>query len=473
MFAIASGGQTLAGNVAYKPFRPAESMDLGPLALTRTYDQRYQLTGIQAGTVLNYGYTHDGAGNVETISGLPKPDFFPRLADLTYNANRMATQNTDWIGAGVVLPSPAAVYSYDNVGNIVSDGLHTDYFYNQNNRLVRVEIDGLTVAEYAYDAFERRVMKVVNGVTTHFHYDLNGLLISETDGNGNPRKDYVYLNGEPVAMKVYGGSAGWHWFITDHVGTPQKMVDESGAVVWAAAYAPFGEARVYKDEVTNNLRFPGQYYDVETGLHYNWHRYYDPGAGRYLRPDPIGLKGGMNVYAYTYNSPVNASDISGLLTEVIITGGNWHGHSAINLNGTVYSNGRYNPESANSFGMKGDNILVVQDHEVYVNFYMNKKVDSTGYILSISPSQEQKIQGYFNEMISGSAKWKFGYKIPKDYSFMSENCTTTVTEGLQEGLSWFNDLWIESISPYQLEFHLKTAPWLVESVVQYPGKKNP
>jgi RHS repeat-associated protein len=308
---ISSGGQTLVGNVLYKPFGPVTSMDLGPLALTRTYDQRYQVTGIQAGTVLNYGYTHDGAGNVETISGLPKPDFFPRLADLTYNANRMATQNTDWIGAGVVLPSPAAVYSYDAAGNIISDGLHTDYFYNQNNRLIRVEIDGLTIAEYAYDAFERRVMKVVNGVTTHFHYDLNGLLVSETDGNGNPRKDYVYLNGEPVAMKVYGGSAGWYWFVSDHLGTPQKMVDASGSVVWAAAYAPFGEARLYKDEVVNNLRFPGQYYDVETGLHYNWHRYYDPETGRYLRPDPIGLAGGINPYVYALNSPANWIDPDG------------------------------------------------------------------------------------------------------------------------------------------------------------------
>jgi RHS repeat-associated protein len=254
--------------------------------------------GIQAGTVLNYGYTHDGAGNVETISGLPKPDFFPRLADLTYNANRMATQNTDFI-SGIFIISPAAVYSYDAAGNIISDGLHTDYFHNQKNRLIRVEVDGLTVAQYAYDAFERRVMKVVNGVTTHFHYDLNGLLISETDGNGNPRKDYVYLNGEPVAMKTYGGSAGWYWFVNDHLGTPQKMVDAAGNVVWAAAYAPFGEARVYKDEVVNNIRFPGQYYDVETGLHYNWHRYYDPVTGRYLRADPIGLDGGVNLYAYS------------------------------------------------------------------------------------------------------------------------------------------------------------------------------
>ena len=113
-------------------------------------------------------------------------------------------------------------------------------------------------------------------------------------------------------MKTYGGSARWYWFVNDHLGTPQKMVDESGDVVWAAAYAPFGEAWVYHDEITNNLRFPGQYYDVETGLHYNWHRYYDPETGRYLRADPIGLAGGMNLFVYVSNTPINAIDPYGL-----------------------------------------------------------------------------------------------------------------------------------------------------------------
>jgi YD repeat-containing protein len=64
-------------------------------------------------------------------------------------------------------PTTGTSYTYDNAVNIVSDGLHADHFYNQNNRLIRVEIDGRTVAEYAYDAFERRVLKVVNGVTPH------------------------------------------------------------------------------------------------------------------------------------------------------------------------------------------------------------------------------------------------------------------------------------------------------------------
>jgi RHS repeat-associated protein len=90
------------------------------------------------------------------------------------------------------------------------------------------------------------------------------------------------------------------------------MTNGSGGVVWAADYLPFGQADVTVDTVENNLRFAGQYYDQETGLHYNYHRYYDPTLGRYLRADPIGLEGGINLYAYVENNPVNAIDPLGL-----------------------------------------------------------------------------------------------------------------------------------------------------------------
>jgi RHS repeat-associated protein len=93
-------------------------------------------------------------------------------------------------------------------------------------------------------------------------------------------------------------------------------------VVWEADYKPFGEAGVNgKSTVVNNFRFAGQYYDEETGLHYNWHRYYDPKNGRYLTPDPIGLLGGINPYVYTLNNPINAIDPFGLDVFGINTGG--------------------------------------------------------------------------------------------------------------------------------------------------------
>ncbi len=93
----------------------------------------------------------------------------------------------------------------------------------------------------------------------------------------------------------------------DHLGAPQKMTDASGAVVWAADYKPFGEATVTVSTITNNFRFPGQYYDAETGLHYNYRRDYNPARGRYIEADPIGIRKGKNhlyIYVATFNSEV-------------------------------------------------------------------------------------------------------------------------------------------------------------------------
>jgi RHS repeat-associated protein len=77
----------------------------------------------------------------------------------------------------------------------------------------------------------------------------------------------------------------------DHLGTPQKMTDSTGAVVWSVDYKPFGEASITVSTITNDLRFPGQYYDAETGLNYNYFRDYNPTIGRYIEADPIGMQG--------------------------------------------------------------------------------------------------------------------------------------------------------------------------------------
>jgi RHS repeat-associated protein len=88
----------------------------------------------------------------------------------------------------------------------------------------------------------------------------------------------------------------------------------TGPILWEADYKPFGEAEIYqKSTEVNNFRFPGQYYDEETGLHYNYHRYYDPKTGRYLTPDPVGVDAGPNLFSYARNNPTNFVDPYGLL----------------------------------------------------------------------------------------------------------------------------------------------------------------
>jgi len=119
-----------------------------------------------------------------------------------------------------------------------------------------------------------------------------------------------------------------YYFHNDHLATPQVLTDDSQAIAWKAVYTPFGAAVPSIQTVENPFRFPGQYYDPETGLHYNYFRYYNPQTGRYITPDPIGLEGGINLFAYvdsvgkppseanlytyTGNNPVNYIDPSGL-----------------------------------------------------------------------------------------------------------------------------------------------------------------
>ena len=91
------------------------------------------------------------------------------------------------------------------------------------------------------------------------------------------------------------------------------MTDSTGAVVWSADYKPFGEATITVNTITNNLRFPGQYFDVESGLNYNYFRDYNPVVGRYVQADPIGIKRGKNhLYVYVLSNPVNLKDPRGL-----------------------------------------------------------------------------------------------------------------------------------------------------------------
>jgi len=117
-----------------------------------------------------------------------------------------------------------------------------------------------------------------------------------------------------ASTATYPHTGTLYFYHLDHLGTPQVMTDENGEVVWKADYQPFGTVDVTVSDVENTFRFPGQYYNNETELHYNYHRLYDPKTGRYLTPDPIGLEGGINLYAYAGLNPINLLDPLGLYT---------------------------------------------------------------------------------------------------------------------------------------------------------------
>ncbi|QKQ27823.1 RHS repeat domain-containing protein [Candidatus Reidiella endopervernicosa] len=122
----------------------------------------------------------------------------------------------------------------------------------------------------------------------------------------------------PVATLQSGNIYPVH---TDHLGAPRVITDASGGIVWQWVSDPFGTTIANSDpdgdgqHFVYSLRFPGQYYDAETGRHYNYFRDYDPNTGRYIQSDPIGLEGGLNTYLYSNANPINYFDLFGLMSN--------------------------------------------------------------------------------------------------------------------------------------------------------------
>ncbi|MQT49930.1 hypothetical protein GHO40_24895 [Pseudomonas helleri] len=122
---------------------------------------------------------------------------------------------------------------------------------------------------------------------------------------------------QPVA-KPFNAMA---WYQCDHLGTPMELTDQRGEIAWSGTYQAWGLAKekrtdsATRENIRNPLRFQGQYFDTETGLHYNRYRYYDPQVGRFISKDPIGFAGGLNVYAYAPN-PGGWVDPLGLMAKI-------------------------------------------------------------------------------------------------------------------------------------------------------------
>jgi RHS repeat-associated protein len=147
-------------------------------------------------------------------------------------------------------------------------------------------------------------------------------LLSETDytASSTPAvtNDYIWFNGQPVAQ-VDVTTSTTHWTFNDHLGTPLIQTDATGAIDWRAEHEPYGTVSALRAGTARHqpLRFPGQEYDELTSdREYNIFRWYREGWGRYTQSDPIGLSGGLNLFAYVVNNPVTMADPTGLVCGI-------------------------------------------------------------------------------------------------------------------------------------------------------------
>ncbi|WP_197493213.1 RHS repeat domain-containing protein [Woeseia oceani] len=346
---ISANGQVVLSGVTYDPFGPptgwtwndltvsTRDFDLRGLQTSHTlasdtrtllYDAVGQVTDIDDSRH-DMAFDYDVLGRLTNFTSTPIPGGAVLPASQVYsydkNANRLSLNEAGVISNQTYAstsnrllsrsgPAPRT-YSYDAAGNIIGDGVHT-YSYDDRGRLTGVDMG---LATYQHNGLGQRVRKDTGSVTL-FVYDDAGQLIGEYDAFGNPLQETVWFEGAPVALLT---GSDVYYVHTDHLGTPRAITD-AGTVIWRWESEPFGTAPADEDpdgdlvNFTFNGRFPGQYFDAETGLHYNYFRTYDPSTGRYLESDPIGLGGGLNTYGYVNQNPLRYTDPTGEAIPVVV-----------------------------------------------------------------------------------------------------------------------------------------------------------
>jgi RHS repeat-associated protein len=181
-------------------------------------------------------------------------------------------------------------------------------------RMATMSINGVLQGSYKYDFAGRQAVRTLTSptaVTLHSVFDSQGRRIAEyNEATGALIREYVWMGWEPIAV-IEGSVVSF--IRTDHIGRPVFATNTAGTKVWTASYTPFGGVRTTTGTPIN-ARFPGQWFQSESGLHQNWMRDYDPTTGRYLQADPLGLVAGASVYGYANQSPMMSIDPRGLWT---------------------------------------------------------------------------------------------------------------------------------------------------------------
>ncbi|HSX90331.1 MAG TPA: RHS repeat-associated core domain-containing protein [Pseudomonas sp.] len=287
------------------------------------YDKLYRLTEAkypESDSRRNEAYAYDGVGNrLDEKTSKAELD----IGQWQYNAHNQLVGH-DGIG-----------YRYNADGHLIEKGAlqengsliqsgsidHWVYQYDSRERLVEVQKNGQPLVKYAYNPLGQRISKTLaqGSQTTYYLYSEEGL-VGEYDAQGNLKQEYAYDPTQPwMSQPLFtraqrNDSQVWSvsYFGTSHLGTPEVAFEKSGEVTWRAKAQAFGGAQISLNTIDNALRFPGQYFDQETGLYQNYFRDYDSALGRYVQSDPIGVEGGVNYYGYAKGRPVRYVDLYGL-----------------------------------------------------------------------------------------------------------------------------------------------------------------
>ena len=338
--------------------------------------QHAQGQGAQGQTRPTIAYNYDAAGRL--IGSQHGHDAHRYPVDAA--GNRSAAPNA----TNQLAQLNGTRYRYDGAGNLVhrehQNGERLTLGYDGANRLVtltRTTQRGTTThAHYRYDALGRRIDKTVHhpdGSTATTHYGWDGDRIVRED-TSNQRTTVVYEPGsfvpllridetqDPQGNQTTQLSA----YITDALGTPLQLLSPNGKPRWLAEpddWAAVNHQRAVPN-LTQPIRFQGQWHDDESGLYYNRHRYYDPEQGRYISQDPIGLNGGTNLYGYVTN-PIGMVDPLGLFGTGFNSVEAAYGHAAREAHGRVINGQSPIPDRAGALSMcsalsnLGDNEVMV------------------------------------------------------------------------------------------------------------------
>ncbi len=263
-------------------------------------------------------------------------------------------------------------YSHDAKGNLLQDDSFI-YEYDSENRLVAVRSGANVIAEYQYDGDGRRIKKVANGESTYYAYGTGLNVLTELNGQGVPKYDYIYAGSRNVARVNFdenGAVQNKSFYHTDHLGSSLAMTDETTTVIWNQNYLPFGEPHGGSGVVENSRQYTGKEFEEETGLYYYGARYYHSGLGRFMSVDPAPADPtdpqSWNRYAYVLNNPYKYIDPDGQI--------------AVNVSGLVELNSRVRNKLGFIPDFILDALLPVEPHAIVASSLLEPQALGIGAI---------------------------------------------------------------------------------------------